>query len=89
MQSEIRTLKERLEAGERANDSLRRELSELGGLQGHSHAELHQCRMQLAQANLQLSQAHLALREGESTWAQEKEQLRISAEVRAITDIIH
>ncbi|XP_048110003.1 calcium-binding and coiled-coil domain-containing protein 1b [Alosa alosa] len=81
VQSEIRQLRERLEASERSTDVLRRELSELGSLQGHSHAELHQTRMQLAQANLQLSQANLALREGESTWAQEKEQLRQSAEL--------
>ncbi|XP_062401534.1 calcium-binding and coiled-coil domain-containing protein 1-like [Sardina pilchardus] len=80
-QSEIRQLRERLEASERSTDVLRRELSELGSLQGHSHAELHQTRMQLAQVNLQLSQANLALREGEATWAQEKEQLRQSAEL--------
>lgn len=81
-QSEVRTLRERLEASERSTDVLRRELSELSSLQGHSHAELHQTRMQLAQVNLQLSQANLALREGEATWAQEKEQLRQTAEVR-------
>ncbi|KAL2090698.1 hypothetical protein ACEWY4_012961 [Coilia grayii] len=79
--SEMRMLRECIEAGERSNDVLRRELSELSVLQGHSHGELHQSRMQLAQANLQLSQANLALREGEATWAQEKQQLRQNAEL--------
>ena len=82
-QKEIRQLRDRVEASERSADALRRELGELSGLQGHSHAELHQTRLQMAQANMQLSQATLAVREGEATWAQEKEQLRHSAEVRA------
>lgn len=80
--AELRTLQERLEASERSTEALRRDLSELGSLQSHSHAELHQVRLQSAQINLQLSQANLALREGQATWTQERETLRQSAEVR-------
>ncbi|XP_051769337.1 calcium-binding and coiled-coil domain-containing protein 1b isoform X1 [Ctenopharyngodon idella] len=79
--AELQTLQERLEASERSADALRRDLSELGSMQSHSHAELHQVRLQSAQINLQLSQANLALREGQSTWAQERETLRQSAEL--------
>ncbi|TRY97791.1 hypothetical protein DNTS_008285 [Danionella cerebrum] len=78
---ELRVLQERLEAGERSTDALRRDLSELGSLQSHSHAELHQVRLQAAQLSLQLSQANLALREGQAGWAQEREALRQSAEM--------
>ncbi|XP_050978162.1 calcium-binding and coiled-coil domain-containing protein 1b isoform X2 [Labeo rohita] len=79
--AELRTLQERLEASERSTEALRRDLSELGSLQSHSHAELHQVRLQTAQMSLQLSQANLALREGQATWAQERETLRQSAEL--------
>ncbi|XP_028853374.1 calcium-binding and coiled-coil domain-containing protein 1b isoform X1 [Denticeps clupeoides] len=79
-QNELRVMQERMEASELTADALRRDLSELGNLQGHSHAELHQTRLQLAQVNLQLSQANLALREGQAAWSQEKEQLRQIAE---------
>nr|AAH51625.1 Transcription elongation factor B (SIII), polypeptide 3 [Danio rerio] len=81
MHADLRTLQERLEASERSTGALRRDLSELGSLQSHSHAELHQVRLQSAQMSLQLSQANLALREGQSTWAQERETLRQSAEL--------
>ncbi|XP_043107950.1 calcium-binding and coiled-coil domain-containing protein 1b isoform X2 [Puntigrus tetrazona] len=79
--AELRTLQERLEASERSTEALRRDLSDLGSLQSHSHAELHQVRLQSAQMSLQLSQANLALREGQATWAQERETLRQSAEL--------
>ncbi|KAG1931041.1 calcium-binding and coiled-coil domain-containing protein 1b isoform X1 [Pimephales promelas] len=79
--TDLRTLQERLEASERSNDALRRDLSELGSMQSHSHAELHQVRLQSAQISVQLSQANLALREGQAVWAQEKEALRHSAEL--------
>uniref|UniRef100_A0AAY4D9R5 Calcium-binding and coiled-coil domain-containing protein 1 n=1 Tax=Denticeps clupeoides TaxID=299321 RepID=A0AAY4D9R5_9TELE len=81
-QNELRVMQERMEASELTADALRRDLSELGNLQGHSHAELHQTRLQLAQVNLQLSQANLALREGQAAWSQEKEQLRQIAEAQ-------
>ncbi|XP_076837287.1 calcium-binding and coiled-coil domain-containing protein 1b isoform X2 [Brachyhypopomus gauderio] len=80
-QEELRTLQERLEASERSTDALRRDLSELGTLQGHSHAELHQARLQVAQMTLQLSQANLALREGQAAWAQERESMRQNSEL--------
>lgn len=79
--ADLRTLQERLEASERSTDALRRDLSELGSMQSHSHAELHQVRLQSAQINVQLSQANLALREGQAVWAQEREALRHSAEL--------
>lgn len=79
---ELRVLQERLEASERSTEALRRDLSELGGLQSHSHAELHQVRLQAAQMTLQLSQANLAFREGQATWAQERESMRQNLEVR-------
>ncbi|XP_067287436.1 calcium-binding and coiled-coil domain-containing protein 1b [Pseudorasbora parva] len=81
MHTELRTLQERLEASEHSTDALRRDLSELGSMQSHSHAELHQVRLQSAQMSLQLSQANLALREGQAIWAQEREALRQSAEL--------
>uniref|UniRef100_A0A672JW12 Calcium-binding and coiled-coil domain-containing protein 1-like n=1 Tax=Sinocyclocheilus grahami TaxID=75366 RepID=A0A672JW12_SINGR len=79
--AELRTLQERLEASEHSTEALHRDLSELGSLQSHSHAELHQVRLQSAQMNLQLAQANLALRERQTTWVQEKETLRQSAEL--------
>ncbi|XP_026857802.1 calcium-binding and coiled-coil domain-containing protein 1b isoform X2 [Electrophorus electricus] len=81
VQDELRALKERLEASERSTEALRRDLSELGALQGHSHAELHQARLQAAQMTLQLSQANLALREGQAAWAQERESMRQNSEL--------
>ncbi|XP_017548263.1 calcium-binding and coiled-coil domain-containing protein 1b [Pygocentrus nattereri] len=78
---ELRVLQERLEASERSTEALRRDLSELGALQSHSHAELHQVRLQAAQMTLQLSQANLALREGQAAWSQERESMRQSAEL--------
>ncbi|XP_049327852.1 calcium-binding and coiled-coil domain-containing protein 1b [Astyanax mexicanus] len=78
---ELRILQERLEASERSTDALRRDLSELGALQSHSHAELHQVRLQAAQMTLQLSQANLALREGQAAWSQERESMRQNAEL--------
>ncbi|KAI4903425.1 hypothetical protein NFI96_016443 [Prochilodus magdalenae] len=78
---ELRITQERLEASERTTEALRRDLSELGALQSHSHGELHQVRLQAAQMTLQLSQANLALREGQATWSQERESMRQSAEL--------
>lgn len=81
-------MQERLEASERSTEALRRDLSELGSMQSHSHAELHQVRLQSAQMSLQLSQANLSLREGQATWAQERDTLRQSAEVRESYNVI-
>ncbi|XP_030634110.1 calcium-binding and coiled-coil domain-containing protein 1b [Chanos chanos] len=79
--NELQTLQERLASTDLHTEALRRDLSELGTLQSHSHAELHQTRLQLAQVTLQLSQANLALREGQAAWAQEKEALRQNVEL--------
>nr|XP_057910503.1 calcium-binding and coiled-coil domain-containing protein 1-like isoform X2 [Doryrhamphus excisus] len=78
--AEVRGLHLRLELGERLADSLRRELRELGTSQGHSHAELHQARLQVAQLGLQLSEEKLLLREERSNWALEREASRQVAE---------
>ncbi|XP_058229736.1 calcium-binding and coiled-coil domain-containing protein 1b [Hemibagrus wyckioides] len=78
---ELRVLQERLETSECSVEVLRRDLSELGALQSQNQAELHQIRLQAAQTTLQLSQANLNLREGQASWAKERENLRKNAEL--------
>ncbi|XP_067100767.1 calcium-binding and coiled-coil domain-containing protein 1b isoform X1 [Osmerus mordax] len=77
---ELRGLRDRLEASERGAEALRRELCELGVQQSHTHAELHQMRLQAAQLTLQLSETNLSLREGRANWAQEREAFKQAAE---------
>ncbi|CAB1315118.1 unnamed protein product [Coregonus sp. 'balchen'] len=79
--AELRAMQKRLEASERGAEGLRQELSEMGAQQGHSHAELHQARLQAAQLTLQQSEADLALREGRAHWAQEREAFKQAAEL--------
>ncbi|XP_069011640.1 calcium-binding and coiled-coil domain-containing protein 1b isoform X2 [Embiotoca jacksoni] len=79
--AEVLGLQERLEAGDHLSDSLRRELRELGGRQGHTHTELHQARLQVAQLTLQLSEENLLLREERANWALEREAYKHAAEI--------
>ncbi|CDQ98381.1 unnamed protein product [Oncorhynchus mykiss] len=79
--AELRAMQKRLEASERGAEGLRQELREMGAQQGHSHAELHQARLQAAQLTLQQSEADLALREGRAHWAQEREAFQQAAEL--------
>ncbi|XP_012993622.2 calcium-binding and coiled-coil domain-containing protein 1b isoform X2 [Esox lucius] len=79
--AELRVTQKRLEASERKAEGLRQELSEMVAQQGHSHAELHQARLQAAQLTLQQSDADLALREGRARWAQEREAFKQAAEL--------
>lgn len=80
--AELRCARERLDASERSVESLRAELSDMAAQRDHTQAELHQARLQAAQLTLQLADAGLALREGRASWAQDREALRNSAEVR-------
>ncbi|KAG9353491.1 hypothetical protein JZ751_018093, partial [Albula glossodonta] len=76
---ELRGLRERLDASERAVEGLRAELSDMATQRDHGQAELHQARLQAAQLTLQLADAGLALREGRASWAQDREALRSSS----------
>ncbi|KAM9759373.1 calcium-binding and coiled-coil domain-containing protein 1-like isoform 2-T3 [Menidia menidia] len=78
---EVRGLQERLEAGDHVAESLRRELRELGSRQSHTHAELHQARLQVAQLTLQMSDVDLILREERANSALEREASRHAAEI--------
>lgn len=80
--AEVRGLQERLEATELVSEGLRRELRELGARQSHTHAELHQARLQAAQLTLQLSDQDLLLREERANSALEREAYKHAAEVR-------
>ncbi|XP_068598757.1 calcium-binding and coiled-coil domain-containing protein 1-like [Brachionichthys hirsutus] len=77
---ELQELQERLGASERAAESLRRELRELGARQGHTHTELHQARLQVAQLTLRLSEENLLLQEEHANWAREREASKHAAE---------
>ncbi|KAM9799731.1 calcium-binding and coiled-coil domain-containing protein 1-like [Syngnathus typhle] len=79
-QAEVRGLQARLEASERSAEGLRGELRELGTRHGHTHAELHQSRLQVAQLGLQLSEEKLLLREERANWALEREAFRSAAQ---------
>ncbi|XP_054605846.2 calcium-binding and coiled-coil domain-containing protein 1b isoform X3 [Nothobranchius furzeri] len=78
--AEARGLQERLETSNHITESLRRELRELGTRQSHTHAELHQARLQVAQLTLQLSDQDLLLREERANSALEREACRQAAE---------
>ncbi|XP_056462637.1 calcium-binding and coiled-coil domain-containing protein 1-like isoform X4 [Gadus chalcogrammus] len=77
----VRALQERLEASERVGEGLRREMGELGLQRGASQGELHQTRLQAARLTLQLSEQELAFKEGQASWAQERDAYRKAAQV--------
>ncbi|XP_021163531.2 calcium-binding and coiled-coil domain-containing protein 1 isoform X3 [Fundulus heteroclitus] len=79
--AEVRGLQEQLEASDHAAEGLRKELRDLSVQRSHTHAELHQARLQVAQLTLQLSDQDLALREERATWALEREAYRHAAEI--------
>ncbi|XP_017271370.1 calcium-binding and coiled-coil domain-containing protein 1-like isoform X2 [Kryptolebias marmoratus] len=79
--AEVRGLQERLEAADLVSEALRRELRELGARQSHTHAELHQARLQVAQLTLQLSDQDLLLREERANSALEREAYKHAAEI--------
>ncbi|KAJ3602267.1 hypothetical protein NHX12_030026 [Muraenolepis orangiensis] len=78
--AEVRGLQERLEAGERVVEVLRKELGDLGLQQGNTHGELHQARLQAARLTLQLSEQDLVLKEAQASWAKERDAYRHSAQ---------
>ncbi len=78
---EMRSLRERLNASERAAEGLKSDLSAMVVQRDHGQAELHQARLQAAQLTLQLADSSLALREGRARWAQERQNLQRNAEV--------
>ncbi|XP_030278523.1 calcium-binding and coiled-coil domain-containing protein 1 isoform X1 [Sparus aurata] len=77
---EMRSLRERLNASERAAEGLKSDLSVTIAQRDHGQAELHQARLQAAQLTLQLADSSLALREGRARWAQERQSLQRAAE---------
>ncbi|XP_043978924.1 calcium-binding and coiled-coil domain-containing protein 1-like isoform X2 [Gambusia affinis] len=79
--AELHSLQEQLEASDHVAEGLRNELRDLSTQRNHTHAELHQARLQVAQFTLQLSDQDLALREERATWALEREAYRHAAEI--------
>ncbi|XP_014875843.1 calcium-binding and coiled-coil domain-containing protein 1 isoform X1 [Poecilia latipinna] len=79
--AELHSLQEQLEASDHVAEGLRKELRDLSTQRNHTHAELHQVRLQVAQFTLQLSDQDLALKEERATWALEREAYRHAAEV--------
>lgn len=79
---EMRSLRERLNASERATEGLKSDLSAMVGQRDQGQAELHQARLQVAQLTLQLADSSLALREGRARWSQERQSLLQTAEVQ-------
>ncbi|XP_028437644.1 calcium-binding and coiled-coil domain-containing protein 1 isoform X2 [Perca flavescens] len=77
---EMRSLRERLNASERAAEGLKSDLSAMVVQRDHGQSELHQARLQAAQLTLQLADSSLAQREGRARWAQERQNLQRSAE---------
>ncbi|XP_040008107.1 calcium-binding and coiled-coil domain-containing protein 1 [Xiphias gladius] len=77
---DMRSLRERLNASERATEGLKSDLSAMVAQKDHGQAELHQARLQAAQLTLQLADSSLALREGRAHWAQERQNLLHTAE---------
>ncbi|XP_026223911.1 calcium-binding and coiled-coil domain-containing protein 1 isoform X2 [Anabas testudineus] len=73
---EMRSLRERLNASERAAESLKSDLSAMIAQRDQGQAELHQARLQAAQLTLQLADSSLALREGRAQWVQERQNLQ-------------
>lgn len=80
----MRSLRERLNASERATEGLKSDLSAMVAQRDHGQAELHQARLQAAQLTLQLADSSLALREGRARWSQERQNLQRAAEVQNI-----
>ncbi|XP_047203536.1 calcium-binding and coiled-coil domain-containing protein 1-like [Girardinichthys multiradiatus] len=78
--AESQELQGHLEAIDHVAEGLRKELRDLGTQRSHTHAELHQARLQVAQLSLQLSDQDLALREERATWALEREAYRHATE---------
>lgn len=78
---EMRSLRERLNASERAAEGLKSDLSAMVAKRDHGQADLHQARLQAAQLTLQLADSSLALREGRAHWVQERQHLQRAAEV--------
>ncbi|XP_023180526.1 calcium-binding and coiled-coil domain-containing protein 1-like isoform X1 [Xiphophorus maculatus] len=79
--AELHSLQEQLEASDHVAEGLRNELRDLSTQRNHTHAELHQVRLQVAQFTLQLSDQDLALREERATWALEREAYKHAAEI--------
>lgn len=77
----MRSLRERLNASERAAESLKSDLSAMIAQRDQGQAELHQARLQAAQLTLQLADSSLALREGRAQWVQERQNLQRISEV--------
>ncbi|XP_068606099.1 calcium-binding and coiled-coil domain-containing protein 1 [Brachionichthys hirsutus] len=77
---EMRSLRERLNASERAAEGLKSDLGATVTQRDHRQAELHQARLQAAQLTLQLADSSLTLREGRARWAQERQRLQRTAE---------
>lgn len=77
---EMRSLRERLNNGERVAEGLKSDLSAMVAQRDHGQAELHQARLQAAQLTLQLADSSLALREGRARWTQERQNLLRNAE---------
>lgn len=86
--AELHSLQEQLEASDHVAEGLRNELRDLSTQRNHTHAELHQARLQVAQFTLQLSDQDLALREERATWALEREAYRHAAEVKIQQDLV-
>ncbi|XP_059188439.1 calcium-binding and coiled-coil domain-containing protein 1 [Centropristis striata] len=79
-QKEMRSLRERLNANERAAEGLKSDLSAMVAQRDQGQADLHQARLQAAQLTLQLADSSLALREGRARWAQERQILQRTTE---------
>ncbi|XP_034551097.1 calcium-binding and coiled-coil domain-containing protein 1 isoform X2 [Notolabrus celidotus] len=79
-QKEMRSLRERLNAGERSAEGVKSDLCAMVAQRDHGQAELHQARLQAAQLTLQLADSSLALREGRARWTQERQGLQRNAE---------
>ncbi|XP_060914731.1 calcium-binding and coiled-coil domain-containing protein 1 [Labrus mixtus] len=77
---DMRSLRERLNASERAAEGLKSDLCAMVAQRDHGQAELHQARLQAAQLTLQLADSSLALREGRARWTQERQSLQRTAE---------
>lgn len=86
--AELHSLQEQLEASDHVAEGLRNELRDLSTQRNHTHAELHQVRLQVAQFTLQLSDQDLALREERATWALEREAYKHAAEVKIQQDVV-
>lgn len=77
----MRSLRERLNASERATENLVRDLSAMAAQRKHMQGELYQAQSLAAQQSFQLADLSLAIREGKVQWTQEKQDLQRNAEV--------